>query len=53
VAFLKGAQLDPLPPGTSKQKDPRYLDIYEDALPDEKLFVSWVKQAAELPGEKL
>ncbi|MCU0319167.1 MAG: DUF1801 domain-containing protein [Flavobacteriales bacterium] len=53
VAFLKGAQLDPLPPGTSKQKDPRYLDIFEGALPDEAQFISWLKQAARLPGEKL
>lgn len=53
VAFLKGAHLKPMPPGTSKQKDPRYLDIYENALPDEEQFVNWVKQAAKLPGEKL
>lgn len=53
VAFLMGAHLKPMPPGSSKQKDPRYLDIYEDALPDEKQFVSWVEQAAKLPGEKL
>ena len=53
VAFLKGAHLTPMPPGTSKQKDPRYLDIHADALPDEAQFVSWVKQAAQLPGDKL
>lgn len=53
VAFLKGAHLTPMPPGTSKQKDPRYLDIHADALPDEPQFVSWVKQAAQLPGDKL
>lgn len=53
VAFLKGAQLKPMPPGTSKQQDPRYLDIYEGKLPDEEQFVNWVKQSAKLPGEKL
>jgi len=53
VAFLKGAHLKPMPPGSSKQKDTSYLDIYENALPDEKQFVSWVEQAAKLPGEKL
>jgi hypothetical protein len=53
LAFLMGAHLKPMPPGSSKQKDPRYLDIYEDALPDEKQFVSWVEQAAKLPGDKM
>ncbi len=53
VAFMMGAQLKPLPPGTSKQKHVRYLDIHENEVLDEKLFMSWVKQAAELPGEKL
>lgn len=50
VAFFKGAALTPLPPGTSKQKDVRYLDIYEDDALDEKQFTAWVKQAAKLPG---
>ncbi|HEY0977047.1 MAG TPA: DUF1801 domain-containing protein [Flavobacteriales bacterium] len=53
VAFFKGAHLDPKPPGTSKQKDVRYLDIHENEKIDEKQFVRWVKQAAILPGEKL
>ena len=50
VAFFKGASLTPLPPGTSKQKGVRYLDIYEDDALDEKQFTAWVKQAAGLPG---
>lgn len=49
VAFFRGAQLKPLPPGTSTQKNVRYLDIYEGAL-DEKQFAAWVKQASKLPG---
>src|SRR5215207_6977052 len=53
VAFFRGAELSPLPPGESKQKDVRYLDIYEGAPLDEELVASWVRQAAELPGEKL
>ena len=52
VAFFRGASLRPLPPGTSKQKDVRYLDIYEDQL-DERQFVAWVKQASKLPGERM
>lgn len=50
VAFFYGASLKPMPPGESKQKDVRYLDIYEDDVIDEKLFARWVKQASKLPG---
>lgn len=52
VAFFKGAHLTPLPPNTSKQKDVRYLDVYEGQL-DEKQFAAWVKQASRIPGEKM
>jgi hypothetical protein len=52
VAFFRGASLRPVPPGTSKQKDVRYLDIYEGEL-DETQFVDWVKQASRLPGERM
>jgi hypothetical protein len=52
VAFFRGASLRPLPPGASKQKHVRYLDIYEDGL-DEAQFVAWVKQASKLPGERM
>ncbi|HKW13025.1 MAG TPA: DUF1801 domain-containing protein, partial [Candidatus Krumholzibacteria bacterium] len=44
VAFFRGASLQPLPPGASKQEDVRYLDIHEGEL-DEKQFAAWVKQA--------
>ncbi len=50
VAFFRGASLRPLPPGESKGKEQRYLDIYEDDELDEKLVVSWIKQASKLPG---
>lgn len=53
VAFHKGSQLDPLPPGTSKQAKVRYLDIYENDTIDETQFADWVRQASILPGEKL
>lgn len=52
VAFFRGASLRPVPPGESKQKDVRYLDIYEDQL-DEAQFADWVKQASQLPGERM
>jgi len=50
VAFFKGAQLRPMPPGESKSKDTRYLDIHEEDELDEKQFSNWVKQAAAIPG---
>ena len=50
VAFFKGSSLRPMPPGPSKQKDARYLDIREGDKLDEKQVASWVKQAAALPG---
>jgi hypothetical protein len=53
VAFFRGASLDPVPPGGSKQKDVRYLDIYEDDALDEAQFTGWVKQASALPGETM
>ena len=52
VAFFRGASLRPLPPGESKRKEVRYLDIHEDRL-DEAQFAAWVKQASELPGERM
>jgi len=53
VAFFRGASLRPVPPGTSKQKDVRYLDIHEDDEIDEAQIAAWVKQASKLPGEKM
>jgi hypothetical protein len=49
VAFFRGASLRPVPPGPSKDKNTRYLDIREGEL-DEAQFAAWVKQAAALPG---
>jgi hypothetical protein len=53
VAFFNGASLRPLPPGESKQERTRYLDIYEDDEIDEAQLSDWVKQASDLPGERL
>jgi len=50
VAFFRGASLQPRPPVESKQKDVRYLHIYEDDPLDEELVGSWIRQASELPG---
>ena len=53
VSFMRGAELVPLPPGTSKQAAVRYLDIYEADSVDEAQFADWVQQASFLPGDKL
>lgn len=53
VAFHNGTQLDPKPPGTSKQAAVRYLDIYEHDDIDEEQFADWIRQASALPGEKM
>jgi hypothetical protein len=50
VAFFRGASLRPLPPGESKHKDVRYLDIHEDDELDEARMASWIRQASRLPG---
>ncbi len=52
VTFFKGTSLKPVPPGQSKHKDVRYLNIHQDSL-DEAQFADWVKQASQLPGEIL
>src|SRR4051812_32209985 len=49
VAFFRGTSLHPLPPGESKNKDTRYLDIHENDELDQELVASWIKQASELP----
>jgi hypothetical protein len=53
VAFFRGASLRPVPPGESKHKEVRYLDIHEDDQLDEAQFAAWVKQASQLPGERM
>jgi len=53
VAFFRGTSLRPVPPGESKQNEVRYLHIHEDDPLDEPQFASWVKQASQLPGEKM
>ncbi len=50
VGFFRGASLRPVPPGESKDKEMRYLDIYEDDNLNEAQFIKWVKQAGKLPG---
>ena len=53
VAFFRGQSLRPVPPGESKQKEVRYLHIQEDDQLDEAQLAAWVKQASQLPGERM
>ncbi len=53
VAFFRGTSLRPVPPGESKHRDVRYLDIREDDPLDEARLADWVKQASQLPGERM
>jgi hypothetical protein len=53
VAFFRGTSLRPVPPGESKQKEVRYLNIREDDKLDEAQFAAWVKQASQLPGKRM
>ena len=50
VAFFRGTSLRPVPPGESRQKEVRYLDIHADDQLDERQLVSWIRQAASIPG---
>ena len=49
VTFLNGATLCPVPPGSGKDPDARWVDIYEDEF-DEEQMATWIRQAAALPG---
>ena len=53
VTFFRGTSLRPRPPGESKHKEVRYLDIHEGAELDEVQLAAWLEQASQLPGEKL
>ncbi len=50
VTFFRGTSLRPIPPGPSKSKDVRYLDIRESDTRDDTQMTKWVQQAAALPG---
>lgn len=49
VTFLNGAQLLPEPPGSGKDPDSRWVNIFEGEL-DEEQMAKWIRQSAALPG---
>jgi hypothetical protein len=50
VTFFRGTSLRPVPPGESKHKEVRYVDIRENDQVDEAQMATWIRQAAALPG---
>ncbi len=55
VSFFRGTSLQPVPPVESKVPNVRYLHIHEGdwgGTLDEERLVSWIKQAAKIPGEE-
>lgn len=53
VTFFRGTSLRPVPAGESQHKEVRYFRIYEDDTLDEAQLTDWVKQASQLPGERM
>ncbi|MYK90067.1 MAG: DUF1801 domain-containing protein, partial [Acidobacteria bacterium] len=49
VTFFRGASLRPVPPGSGKDENSRWVDICENGL-DEARMATWIRQAAALPG---
>ncbi len=53
VAFFRGTSLQPIPPIASKHPEVRYFHIHEHDLLDETQLTNWIKQASQLPGERM
>jgi hypothetical protein len=53
MGFFRGTSLRPVPPGESKSREMRYLDIHEDDSLDEAQLAAWVKQASQFPGDRM
>lgn len=53
LAFFRGTSLTPVPPVGSKNAETRYFHIYENDELDEAQLAVWVRQASDLPGERM
>ena len=49
LTFLNGRSLRPVPPGSGKDPDARWVDIPEGGL-DEAQLEDWIRQSAARPG---
>lgn len=48
--FFSGASLEPVPPGSGKDPNARWINIHEGDTMDEDRIADWLQQAARLPG---
>jgi hypothetical protein len=53
LAFFRGKLLHPMPPVESKTPSARYFHIHENDELDEAQLADWLKQASQIPGEKM
>ena len=53
LTFFRGTSLDPVPPVASKTAETRYFHIHQDEAFDEAQLADWIRQASQLPGERL
>jgi hypothetical protein len=53
LAFYRGASLIPVPPVGSKSGDTRYFHIHGSEELDEAQLADWMRQASQLPGERM
>lgn len=53
LTFFRGTSLDPVPPVASKTPETRYFHIHENDEFDEAQLAGWIRQASQLPGERL
>jgi hypothetical protein len=53
VTFFRGTSLRPVPPIGSKHPEVRSFTLYENDELDEVQMTDWIRQASQLPGEKL
>jgi hypothetical protein len=53
VTFFRGTSLRPVPPFESRHEGVRYVHIAEDDEFDEAQLAAWIKQASQLPGERM
>lgn len=53
VQFLRGTDLEPVPPKPSKHEGVRYLDIREEDELDAAQLVSWFEQSGKLAGVRM
>lgn len=51
VALHNGSELEPPLPVTSKHPRVRYVHLHEDDPLEDEPLASWIRQAAELPGD--